>query len=118
MVMRVVSNPLFPEDPNGNNREPIVWVLSEMHPFIPAMKIVRMFYDVDAGGVEIYSTDGKKGVRHIVPMNVIRLVEEVMSMDVLCNELEIAESDEPDPDEPDPEETQPAVQAHDDRTST
>jgi len=120
MVTRMISDPLFPESKpqtvgcphcKGNisvsapsdKQEPITWIVGQAHPLVPDMKLVRMF--VDSGGVEVYSvsSDGKAGMRNLVPMDSIRLVEEAMPLDVFVEEITAAEEDdEPDDPEPDP----------------
>ena len=89
--------------------EPITWAVSQAHPLVPNMKVVRMF--VDRGGVEIYSVsdDGQNGMRNLIPMHWVRFVEETMPPEVFVEELDAAEAgetdDDDDPDdEPDPDE--------------
>jgi hypothetical protein len=110
MLTRFISNALFPENRRGVlDSEPVTWTLSQAHPLVPDMKIIRMF--VDRGGVEVYSVsaDGSKGMRNLVPMNWVRLIEEAMPLDVFVDELAASESDEDDDTEdlgdpePDPE---------------
>ena len=101
ILTRAVSNVLFPE--NGEN--PVTWMLSGEHPLVAGHKVVRMFVNDD--GVEIYSVsaDGRRGMRNLVPMAQIRLIEEAMTLDLFVEELYDAESrnEEPEPDpEPDP----------------
>lgn len=95
MVTRVISNALFPE--NGQEA-PVTWVVSHPHPLVPTMRVVRMF--IDRGGVEIYSVsaDGKNGMRNLIPMSWVRLVEEAMPIDIFADELYDAETGDPDPD--------------------
>ena len=120
MLTRVISNALFPEpvrDARGvvvstksiDVCEPITWAVSQAHPLVPNMKVVRMF--VDRGGVEIYSVsdDGQNGMRNLIPMHWVRFVEETMPPEVFVEELDAAEAgetdDDDDPDdEPDPDE--------------
>ncbi len=85
--------------------EPIAWVIGEGHPLATGWQIRRMF--VDDNGVEVYalSADGKHGMRHLIPMARVRLVEEAMSLDVFIDELAAAEESDDDDDlEPEPEE--------------
>jgi len=121
MLTRMVSDAFFPETKqqvmgcphckqsismpapsDKDKQEPVTWLVSKPHPFIPDMKVMRMF--IDRGGVEVYSVsgDGKSGIRNLVPMGSIRLIEEVMPLDVFVEELTAAENDDPDPDDPDP----------------
>lgn len=120
MLTRMISHALFPEKdrhrvgcPHCNQTvefdrskqeesEPVTWVVSQPHPLIPDMKVIRMF--VDRGGVEVYSisSDGRNGMRNLIPMSWVRLTEEAMPLDVFADELEAAETEDPNPD-PDPE---------------
>ena len=121
MVTRMISHPLFPldpkqqvvgcphckqsisvPDPSKENAEPITWIVGQPHPLLHDLKVMRMF--VDDGGVEVYSvtSDGKSGIRNLVPMGSIRLVEEAMPLPVFLEQMEIAE-EENAPPEPEPE---------------
>lgn len=124
MLTRMITHPLFPEKdrhrvgcPHCNQTiefdrskqeepEPITWVVSQPHPLIPDMKVIRMFLDSD--GVEVYSmsSDGRTGMRNTIPTPLVKLTEEAMPLDVFIDELEDAEHDGDDPD-PDPEPTGP-----------
>lgn len=105
MLTRMVSDPLFPKE-GGGSSEPITWALSSAHPLVPDMKITRMFVDRN-GVVEIYSHDGKTGMRNVIPQNHVRITEEVMPMEIFAGEIAAAESppndedDEEDEDEDD-----------------
>jgi len=108
MVTRVISNALFPQPtppppnpiPPPREPEPVAWLLGAPHPFVPSMRIVRMFVVPD--GVAIYSAaDGSPdGMRNLIPMHWVRFVEEAMPIDIFVEELSLAEagdeSDEPD----------------------
>lgn len=102
MLTRVISNALFPPAPQEEGG-PVVWVLSKPHPLVSSAVVVRMF--VNSGGVEIYSRDGTsgKGIRNLVPMSQVLLVEEVMPMDIFAEEIASAEAGEDDEDDDDPE---------------
>ena len=104
MLTRMISNPLFPPE-SGRGEEPITWGLGTLHPLVAGMKVVRMF--VDRGGVEVYSVsqDGN-GMRNLIPMHCIRLIEEAMPLDVFVEELAAAESPEDD-DDPEDDEQHP-----------
>lgn len=111
MLTRVISNPLF-----NDEKKEITWTVGQTHPLVPNMKVIRMF--VDRGGVEIYSvdTDGKNGMRNLIPMHWIRFIEEAMPPDVFVEELDASEAgpedDDDDPeDEPEPDETPELVPA-------
>jgi hypothetical protein len=97
LLTRMISNPIFPSSPQAKD-EPITWVLGKQHPFIPEMKVMRMF--VVDGSVEIYSVsaDGHSGIRNVIPMVCIRLIEEAMPIDVFIEELANAEDPEGDGD--------------------
>jgi hypothetical protein len=105
LVTRVISHAIFP-DGAPTREEPIMWVLSQPHPFVPTMQIVRMFV-VRSSGIEIYSRagDGTGFMRNLLPMHWVRFVEEAMPEDVFVDELALAEAggdDEPDFPEPEP----------------
>jgi hypothetical protein len=96
IVTRVISNSLLP-DSDGHDR-PITWVLGAPHPLVPDATVVRMF--VDRGGVEIYSkpNDNKAGMRNLIPMSWVRIVEEAMPIHIFVEELAAAETDDDDDD--------------------
>ena len=119
----VIANPLFPvevRDAAGNvvpgqfraPVEPIIWGTDRPHPFVPNMKIEYMFIDGDL--IEVYSTDGKIGMRDLIPMSTVRLAEEGMTLDVYEEEIDLAaaRSVDEDPDDPEsePEEESPPQQ--------
>jgi|WetSurMetagenome_2_1015567.scaffolds.fasta_scaffold322941_2 hypothetical protein len=114
MVTRVVSDCLFPtprqkeEHRNINcphcqvvlkvpvkieesSPEPMTWVVSQTHPLVPGMRVVRMF--VVDGGVEVYSSDSRNYLRNIIPMGSIKLVEEAMPVEMFEDEITRAEAD-------------------------
>jgi len=110
MVTRVLSNALFPPEAPAvpgvvAKEEPVAWVLTQPHPFVPTMQIVRMFV-VRGGGVEIYSVsaDGSAAIRNLLPMHWVRFVEEAMPLEVFVEELALAEAggDDDEPELPDP----------------
>lgn len=86
--------------------DPVTWIVSKEHPFVPGMKIIRMF--VGDGGVEVYSHDDKIGMRTLIPMSMVRLAQEAMPLDMLADEILAAEDDDDDDDddEPDPDQTE------------
>lgn len=103
MLTRMISSPLF-----RGEEEAITWVVGQGHPLVPDMKVIRMF--VDRGGVEVYSVsaDGRNGTRNLVPMPMVRFIEEAMPLEVFVDELAAAESDVDDEDdEPEPEPAPP-----------
>jgi hypothetical protein len=73
-----------------------------MHPFVPAMQIMRMY--VATGGVEVYSTDGKTCMRDTVPTAFVRLIQEGMPPHIFIEEIEAAESEDDDDDDGDEDE--------------
>jgi len=103
MVTRMISNPLF-----HDQKEEMVWIVSQPHPLVPDMKVMRMF--VDRGGVEVYSisSDGRSGTRNLIPMGCVRLIEEAMPLDVFIEEVAAAEGDDGDEPEPEPADTSPS----------
>jgi hypothetical protein len=110
MVTRVISSALFPD--SKGKEDPVAWVVSQPHPLVPQVNVVRMF--LDRGGVEVYSVshDGKAGMRNLIPISHVRLVEEAMPIDVFIEELSAAENgdDEIEPEEPE-QEQKPQVAA-------
>lgn len=109
MVTRMISNALFPE--NGKE-DPVTWTVSHEHPLVPDMKVVRMFATRDRVEVYSVSSNGRAGMRNIIPMSWVRLVEEAMPLDVFVDELSDAESgDDDDDDEPDPDIGEPEAVA-------
>jgi hypothetical protein len=97
MLTRMISNSLFPSE--DGKQDPVTWVVSFPHPLVPEMRVVRMF--VDRGGVEVYSisADGRNGMRNLIPMSMIRLVEEAMPINVFVDELETSEESASDDDD-------------------
>ena len=82
MLTHLLSSPLFPDMTPGN----CSWVIDDPHPLVPEMKVVRMF--VVDGGVHVYSAPSS-GIctRSFVPMGWIKLIEEVMPLDVFVEQL-------------------------------
>jgi hypothetical protein len=113
MVVMVIT-----DDLTDNSKPRIHWVVSKAHPFVPDMNVMRMFPDRE-GYLEVYSvsSDGKAGMRDLVPMIHVRLAQEAMPLDVFAEELYDAEAgddaDDPDLDpgsDPDPSSAQPPVE--------
>lgn len=110
MVTRVISNRVFPPDPTelteGRGDEPAMWAISQPHPFVPTMRVVRMFVR-GSGDVEVYSLadDGGGAMRNLLPTHTVRFVEEAMPIGIFIEELTLAEAGDDDgpmdPDEPD-----------------
>lgn len=125
MVVNVFTDNLIPNNPNNNDsskpnfiridpkaKDDVVhWAVSGDHPFIPGMRIMRMFI-VD-NTVEVYSMmgDGVTCMRDTIPMSRVRLTQEGMPGKVFVEELHNAEAaddetdDEFGPDDTEPEET-------------
>jgi hypothetical protein len=97
MVALVISNSLFPT----SDAQPVTWVVSKPHPLVPEANVIRMF--VGQHGVEIYSVsqDGRNGMRDIVPLSTIRLIQETMPLDIFVEELEYSERSDDDPSDSD-----------------
>ncbi len=111
LLNRVISNPLFNEQPDA-----LTWKIGDDHPLAGGWKVVRMFLD-PAAGVEIYAIPppDKSGhfTRNFIPIASVRFTEEVMAVDVFVEELTVAEEDDDDDDDYpgalDPVEEEPAV---------
>ncbi len=101
VVTKFVSKSIFAAE-----GKEITWVLGKPHPISKGMTIVRMFID-DLGGVEVYSTPAAGAppdllpVRNRLPVEQVKLTEEVMSPDVFVEEIAAAEGTEEPDDEPD-----------------
>lgn len=94
--------------------EPIFWLVSKPHPFVPGMKIVRMYKIRDAVHVYSVSDDEKVGMRDRVPMQSVRLLEDGMPFDVFVEEMEDDEEYHPSDDKlvmVETEEPEPPTQA-------
>lgn len=112
MVTRMISKAPFPDD-NGKD-DPVKWEVTKAHPLLPVMRVVRMF--IFPGGIEVYSVspDGKDGMRNLVPISRVLLVEEFMPLSVFVEELRAAENEGLDDDDDDapapmPAEPEPAA---------
>jgi hypothetical protein len=73
-----------------------------------------MFIDGDL--IEVYSTDGKIGMRDLIPMSTVRLAEEGMPLDTYEEEIDLSAArsagedlEDPEPD-PEPEDESPPQQ--------
>lgn len=100
MVTRMISDPLFPPEVPGARDEPVTWVVSQPHPLVPDMKVVRMFEEGARVVIYSVSADGQTGMRNFIPMARTRLVEEAMPLEIFIDELAVSESGEDD-DPPD-----------------
>lgn len=66
------------------------WRVGADHPYVPQMKVVAMF--ADGGVVEIYSLSStQSGMRDLVPMQRVRLIQEVMPLPIFAEELAASE---------------------------
>lgn len=108
LLTRLISESLLPREVvigtrRGNQGQPveiteqresaITWTLHSDHPLIPDMKIVRMFYTEETVDIYSVSKDGKNGVRNIIPVNRVRIIEEIMPIELFVEELTAAEAD-------------------------
>jgi hypothetical protein len=120
MVVHMISDPMFPPDVDPQTKalaqsEPIAWVISKPHPFVSKFTVMRMFL---AGAVvEVYSIseDHKVGMRDVIPIHAVRLVQESMPIDIFIEELvaaENADNDAGDLAEPVGPDTAPAPAAN------
>lgn len=109
VTMSPISDDGVGEVLNAIGQKVIRWVVKRAHPLSPNSTVLRMYRQPD--GVAIYSvtTDGKNGVMNFLPREQVLMTEEVMSPQVLLDELQDRElelSKEPvdDPDEhPEPD---------------
>jgi hypothetical protein len=78
---------------NAIGQKVIRWVIKKAHPLSPGSVVVRMYRKPD--GVMIYSVtaDGKNGVVNFLPREQVLMTEEVMSPQVLLDELDSQERD-------------------------
>jgi hypothetical protein len=89
--------------------DPLTWQLKGPHPYLPDMKVMAMF--LHNGILEIYSTDGKTGIRERIPMNRVRITQEHIVSEILLDEIDASEvkhlglDDVDDDDEDDEPET-------------
>lgn len=77
--------------------EAVAWTITQPHPLVEKMSVVRMFDDGD-DGVTVYSVseDGMTAMRNRIPATRVRLSEEAMPIQVLVEEIREAESDNDD----------------------
>jgi len=130
LVNLFTDNLVPPKDEAGASKahapkeEVVHWALTQAHPFIPGMTIMRMF--VLTSTVEVYSraNDGTC-MRDTIPMARVRLAQEGMPPQVFVEEITAAEGggddddDDDLPDEPEPDEDHtPAPTANGQQTAT
>lgn len=98
VLTRMITHALLPE---GGQEGPVTWVITRSHPLEPTLRVVRMF--IDRGGVDVYSVaeGGVQGIRNLIPMSQIRLIEEAMPLNIFVDELAIAEEGGGDDDDDD-----------------
>jgi hypothetical protein len=94
-IMLMVTDNLFPAQ--GSENSTLHWGVAQVHPLVQEMKIVAIFMRGD-GVLEVYSTkdaDGqgqkKSGMRDLIPIRRVRLIEEVMPFDIFLEELRVSE---------------------------
>lgn len=95
---------------SADGGSPKTWGVGDPHPYraTPTMKVVAMYIHGDV--IEIYSFDGKDGIREIVPLQRVRLVREEMPVDIFREELAHAEAGYPDDDDDDLDEPEPSAE--------
>ena len=86
---------------------PVNFGIGGQHPYASSMKVVAMYIRASVGGVEIYSFDGTKGVRDLVPMQRVRLIREEMSAGIFNEEIAHAEVGYPDDNDDDDDDLAP-----------
>ena len=97
LVTRVITEPMLAPTP-------VSWAVTQPHPLISTMKILRMFLVEDENGaklgVNVYSLsqDNKECMRNFLPMRMIRITEEFMPGDVFAEEIAIDEGAEEEPE--------------------
>lgn len=116
-VMRAVTNQIK-DDGKGS----LVWITGEFNPLAPKMKIVRMYSsppeapsgDDDESApalvdnrreLRVYSVSPNKIIRHIIPPDQIRLIEESLTLETFLEEIDAEEGIEDDEDPENPLET-------------
>lgn len=84
----VISNGLLSQD---GKEDLATWAFSSSHPLVSSMRIVRMV--IDRGCIAVYSMleGGKSGMRNLVPMSWVRIVEEALTFSEMVDEIERAE---------------------------
>lgn len=86
--------------------ESVTWGVGDDHPLATGMRVVAIY--INGPVVEIYSmaSSSKNGMRDLVPLHRVRLINETMPLDVFGEELarsEMGVDDDDDDDEPEPE---------------
>jgi len=102
----ITSNP-------SSDSEDLSWEAGKEHPLIKGAVIVRMYVIPDGGGVDVYSVlaGGRGATRHHIPDSRIHITEEAMPIDVLIEELKVAESTDDEEEEEEEEEEDEVIQA-------
>ena len=114
VVLRIwTHSPILPDvDPKtGIQQATILWMVETQHPFQPTHVVGRIYVQLGIG-VEIYSmpkaeTKDEKVratyVRDTIPWSWVRMIEEVMDAATFVEEVQVAESGDPeDPSQPAP----------------
>lgn len=98
-ITRLISKSLISE-----KDDTVVWVLSQQHPLESEAKIIRM-YSFD-NNVEIYSVtnDGSSGMRDVIPMGHVKLIQEMMPIDTLSEEMQKSQDSSSEDDDEDEDE--------------
>lgn len=94
----------------------VTWRIGGAHPFADGMNVVAIY--LDGPVVEVYSAANnlKRGMRDLVPLHRVRLINETMSFDVFNEELRLSElgpppennDDDDDPEDDEDPEPEPA----------
>ena len=105
------------EHPNNAN-DRLRWIVGETHPLLGDSKIVAIYANEDF--VEVYSlTAGfKSGIRDIIQIDHVRLLQEVMPAGIWRDELERAELGSPDDGSDDPDGSSDPVRETDQTQAT
>lgn len=103
-VVRAVTNRIVDE-----GKGPLVWAVGRSNPLASDMKIVRMY--ASDGELRAYSVSEKMILRHVVPFDQVRVVEEGLTLPVFLEAIEEEESEDDDDDDPEGEDLEDAIGA-------
>ena len=121
-VMRAITNRILDEGKGG-----LAWAVGSANPLVKDMKIIRMYSSApeapeDEDGkptaqidtrreLRVYSLSTNKIIRHIIPPDQIRLIEEALTLEAFLEEIDaeegIEEDEEPEEGGPSPGEPSP-----------
>lgn len=92
----VISNGLLSQD---GKADLATWAFGGTHPLVSSMRIVRMVIDRDCVAVYSMLDGGKSGMRNLVPIQWVRIVEEAFtSFSDMVDEIVRAESEDGEDD--------------------